>query len=172
MFGLFPICLFFHALSLVGANISPVSAKGAKLYDNAGNQFFIRGVYGEASNSAGLADQNPDSGVAYAPGDDESDPLLDTTRCQTDAALMKKASINTIYVYTIDSTQDHDGCMTAFAGQGIYVWLQLGDFPRATSSVRLPFPSSPVPPRKPPNQTTRPNAPHNGPSPSTPPSPK
>ena len=56
---------------------------------------------------------------------------------------MKTASINTIYVYTIDSTQDHDGCMNAFAEQGIYVWLQLGDFPRATSSVHPPF--SPIP---------------------------
>ena len=58
---------------------------------------------------------------------------------------MKKASINTIYVYTIDSKQDHDGCMSAFADQDIYVWLQLGDFPRATSSVHLPLTlSSPI----------------------------
>jgi hypothetical protein len=49
---------------------------------------------------------------------------------------MKKASINTIYVYTIDSTQDHDGCMKAFADQGIYVWLQLGYFPDYTTWVR------------------------------------
>jgi hypothetical protein len=49
---------------------------------------------------------------------------------------MKKASINTVYVYVVDSQQSHDGCMNAFADQGIYVWLLLGDFPRATGSVR------------------------------------
>jgi hypothetical protein len=49
---------------------------------------------------------------------------------------MKKAGINTLYVYTVNSEQDHDGCMKAFADQGIYVWLQLGDFPRVTEPVR------------------------------------
>ena len=44
MIGFHSIWLLFHTLSLVGASISPISAKGAKLYDNDGNQFFIRGV--------------------------------------------------------------------------------------------------------------------------------
>lgn len=51
---------------------------------------------------------------------------------------MKTASINTIYVYWVDSEQDHDGCMKAFADQGIYVWLQLGSFPRVTSLQTTP----------------------------------
>ncbi|KAG7284796.1 hypothetical protein NEMBOFW57_009409 [Staphylotrichum longicolle] len=94
--------------------LSPISVKGTKLFDDDGNQFFIRGV-------------------AYTFGDDDPDPLLDTKRCQADATLMKTASINTIYVYWVDSEQDHEGCMKAFADQGIYVWLQLGSFPRVTS---------------------------------------
>ena len=48
MFDFFSTCLLLHAFSLVGASISPISAKGAKLYDDDGHQFFIRGVYGEA----------------------------------------------------------------------------------------------------------------------------
>jgi 1,3-beta-glucanosyltransferase GAS1 len=61
---------------------------------------------------------------------------VDATQCQTDAALMKKAGINTIYVYGVITEENHDGCMQAFANQGIYIWLLLGDFPRVSSSVR------------------------------------
>ncbi|KAL2193225.1 Glucanosyltransferase-domain-containing protein [Corynascus similis CBS 632.67] len=73
-------------------------------------------------------------GVSYVPYDGDHDPLLDSEKCKADAALMKDASINTIYVYTTNSGQNHDECMKAFADQGIYVWLQLGDFPRITSA--------------------------------------
>ncbi|KAK4034255.1 Glucanosyltransferase-domain-containing protein [Parachaetomium inaequale] len=75
-------------------------------------------------------------GVSYITPQGDSDPLVDAKQCQTDAALMKKAGINTVYVYTVDSEQDHDGCMNAFADQGIYVWLQLGDFPRVTDPTQ------------------------------------
>jgi hypothetical protein len=61
---------------------------------------------------------------------------VDATQCKTDAELMKKAGINTIYVYQVDPEKGHDACMQAFANQGIYVWLVLGHFPRVTSSVR------------------------------------
>lgn len=66
-------------------------------------------------------------GVSYIAGADSfSDPLTNPTQCQTDAALMKTAGVNTVYVYTVLSDKDHDGCMKTFADQGIYVWLQLG----------------------------------------------
>lgn len=58
---------------------------------------------------------------------------------------MSKAGINTIYVYTADAAEDHDACMRVFADQGIYVWLQLGDFPRVTSEVRRMSPVQSVP---------------------------
>ena len=38
---------------------------------------------------------------------------------------MKDIGINTVRVYTTNSTGDHDGCMQAFASQGIYVWVDL-----------------------------------------------
>lgn len=34
---------------------------------------------------------------------------------------MKDLGTNTVRVYTVDPTADHDGCMQAFASQGIYV---------------------------------------------------
>jgi len=53
------------------------------------------------------------------------DPLLDTDQCQIDAGLMKSLGANTIRVYTVAGSENHDGCMQAFASQGIYVWLDL-----------------------------------------------
>jgi hypothetical protein len=133
------LLLLSLASSLVGA-LSPISVKGTRLYDNDGNQFFIKGTLTFAPRyilcHLSLTWRTRHAGVSYIPRSSGSDPLLDTRQCQIDAAVMRKASINTVYVYVVDSQQSHDGCMKAFADQGIYVWLLLGDFPRATGSVR------------------------------------
>ncbi|RYO79914.1 hypothetical protein DL766_003841 [Monosporascus sp. MC13-8B] len=99
-------CLVFlvPCLTLVEA-ISPISVKGTKLYDDEGNQFFIKGVTYAFSYIV--------------------DPLLDTSQCQIDAGLIKDLGANTIRVYTVDGSQNHDGCMQAFRSQGIYVWVDL-----------------------------------------------
>ncbi|RYP18891.1 hypothetical protein DL765_003679 [Monosporascus sp. GIB2] len=98
------LVVLMPCLTLVEA-ISPISVKGAKLYDEEGNQFFIKGV-------------------AYA-FSYIVDPLLDTSQCQIDAGLIKDLGANTIRVYTVDGSQNHDGCMQAFRSQGIYVWVDL-----------------------------------------------
>ncbi|KAK3299505.1 Glucanosyltransferase-domain-containing protein [Chaetomium fimeti] len=118
MFILLLSCLLLVSYSFVEA-LSPISVKGTKLYDDDGTQFFVKGV-------------------SYIPLNGDFDPLVDVEQCQIDAALMNKAGINTIYVYTVDSTQDHDACMKAFADKGIYIWLQLGDFPRVSSPTEEP----------------------------------
>lgn len=38
---------------------------------------------------------------------------------------MAAIGVNTIRVYTTEPDGDHDGCMQAFASQGIYVWVDL-----------------------------------------------
>lgn len=48
-------------------------------------------------------------GVAYS-FKDMLDPLLDTSKCQLDAGLIKDLGANTIHVYSVDGTQSHDGC--------------------------------------------------------------
>lgn len=45
-----------------------------------------------------------------------------------DAASMADLGANTIRVYHVDSTADHDACMSAFASYGIYLWLDLDTF--------------------------------------------
>lgn len=56
------------------------------------------------------------------------DPLTDTAQCQRDATVMQGLSANTIRVYHVDSSSDHDGCMSAFADVGIYLLLDLDTF--------------------------------------------
>ena len=56
------------------------------------------------------------------------DPLLDTQQCTRDAKQMKDLGANTIRVYHVDPTQDHSGCMSAFADQGIYLFVDLDTF--------------------------------------------
>lgn len=66
-------------------------------------------------------------GVDYQPGGSSqaSDPIADTSGCQRDIAEFKKLGINTIRVYTVDNTANHDACMSALADAGIYLALDV-----------------------------------------------
>jgi len=65
-------------------------------------------------------------GVAYQLTDD--DPLAQTNQCQLDASLMKTLGANSIRVYHVDPSADHDGCMSAFSDAGIYAWIDMDTF--------------------------------------------
>ncbi|ORY68255.1 Glucanosyltransferase-domain-containing protein [Pseudomassariella vexata] len=101
--SLFLLCVVSYRVDA----ISPISVKGTKLYDEDGNQFFVKGIAYSRTNSAIV------------------DVLADTNQCQVDAGLMKNLGVNTIRVYIVDGLESHDGCMQAFESQGIYVWLDL-----------------------------------------------
>ena len=53
------------------------------------------------------------------------DPLANPDQCALDAPLMRTLLVNTIRVYHVDSSKDHDACMKTFAEHGIYVALEL-----------------------------------------------
>ncbi|KAI1502219.1 Glucanosyltransferase-domain-containing protein [Biscogniauxia marginata] len=97
--------------------LSPISAKGTKLYDAEGNQFFIKGVVYQSAR--------------------DNDVLVNTSQCQIDAGLMAAIGVNTIRVYSAASLESHDGCMQAFASQGIYIWL---DIPTTETSINRVIP--------------------------------
>lgn len=67
------------------------------------------------------------------------DPLVDNDQCQIDAGLMRALGVNTIKVYTVDGSRDHDACMQTFASQGIYVWLDLSSPTMSINRVREHF---------------------------------
>ncbi|WPH02465.1 glycoside hydrolase family 72 protein [Acrodontium crateriforme] len=66
-------------------------------------------------------------GVDYQPGgsSDTADPIANVANCKRDVAEFKKLGINTVRVYTIDNTANHDECMSMLADAGIYLALDV-----------------------------------------------
>jgi 1,3-beta-glucanosyltransferase GAS1 len=124
------------AISATNA-IATISTTGNKFFDSDGNQFFIKG---KPSGSRMRTLLISELGVAYQLTD--NDPLIDADQCQRDVSLMKALGANTIRVYHVDSTGDHDGCMSAFSDAGIYLLVDLDTFTTAINPVKLLPPSS------------------------------
>ncbi len=80
-------------------------------------------------------------GVAYQLR--PQDPLIDTEQCQRDASLMKELGVNSIRVYHVDASANHDGCMKAFDDAGIYLLIDLDTFGTYVISVSLASPKCP-----------------------------
>jgi len=102
--------------------ITPVTVKGNAFF--AGNKrFYIRGV-------------------DYQPGgsSDAKDPIADSAGCKRDIEKFKSLGINTIRVYTIDNTANHDDCMNALAAAGIYLALDVNT-PKYSLNRANPAPS-------------------------------
>ena len=49
---------------------------------------------------------------------------------------MKELGANSIRVYHVDASADHDGCMNAFAAAGIYAFIDLDSFKTYIRYVR------------------------------------
>lgn len=71
-------------------------------------------------------------GIAYQPGGSDAfsatsdtDPLSNATSCLRDAALMQELGINTIRVYNVDPTLNHDLCVSIFNAVGIYMFIDV-----------------------------------------------
>lgn len=68
-------------------------------------------------------------GVDYQPGGSSSttDPLANTDICTRDIAEFKTLGVNTIRVYMVDNSQNHDTCMQQLADAGIYLILDVNN---------------------------------------------
>lgn len=68
-------------------------------------------------------------GLDYQPGGSSAneDPLADESTCKRDIEWFKKIGINTIRVYTVDNSKNHDTCMQALADAGIYLALDVNN---------------------------------------------
>nr|POE48800.1 1,3-beta-glucanosyltransferase [Quercus suber] len=111
-------------VSTVVADVDPIIIKGSKFfYKTNGTQFFIRGVaYQQNYNGNGTSTSTSNSTSANV---DYTDPLADETGCKRDIPFLQKLNTNTIRVYALDPTADHDACMTALQDAGIYVVADL-----------------------------------------------
>jgi 1,3-beta-glucanosyltransferase GAS5 len=54
-----------------------------------------------------------------------TDPIADATICKRDVEEFKKLGINTVRIYTVDNSANHDQCMKMLADAGIYLALDV-----------------------------------------------
>ncbi|KAF2702633.1 carbohydrate-binding module family 43 protein [Pleomassaria siparia CBS 279.74] len=98
-------------------DVDPIVISGTKFfYKTNGTQFFLRGV--AYQQGIGPNTTQPSNG-AYI------DPLADSAACKRDIPYLTQLRTNTIRVYAVDPTQNHDDCMNALAAAGIYVVADL-----------------------------------------------
>ncbi|KXG46210.1 Glycoside hydrolase, superfamily [Penicillium griseofulvum] len=89
------------------SDITPITVKGNAFFKG-DERFYMRGV-------------------DYQPGgsSDLSDPIADVEGCKRDIKNFKELGLNTIRVYSVDNSKDHDECMNALAEAGIYLVLDV-----------------------------------------------
>lgn len=95
------------ATSSGSSSLPTISIKGNAFFVG-DNRFYVRGV-----------DYQPGGSSA------QTDPLADYSTCSRDIAVFKQLGINTIRVYTVDNSKNHDQCMNALAAAGIYLALDV-----------------------------------------------
>lgn len=90
------------------SNTPPITVKGNAFFRPDGTRFYIRGV-------------------DYQPGgaSDPIDPLADADNCQRDIKQFQALGLNTIRIYTVDNTANHDQCMQMLSDAGIYLALDV-----------------------------------------------
>ncbi|KAL7272053.1 Glycolipid anchored surface protein 4 precursor [Rhizina undulata] len=103
------------ALSVFGSLVTAIDTIEIKdrhfVNSKTGDPFFIKGV-----------DYQPGGAADVSTG---TDPLSDADTCARDIFLFQKLGINTIRVYSVDPTLDHNACMTMLAAAGIYLVLDV-----------------------------------------------
>ncbi|KYK60466.1 glycolipid-anchored surface protein 5 [Drechmeria coniospora] len=89
------------------ATLTAVTAKGNAFW--VGNErFYLRGI-----------DYQPGGSSA------DKDPLGDPDVCERDIKQFKDLGVNTIRVYSVDNSKNHDKCMQALSDAGIYLVLDV-----------------------------------------------
>lgn len=89
------------------SSLTAITVKGNAFFQG-NNRFYIRGVDYQPGGSSKLID-----------------PLADSTTCTRDIAKFTKLGLNTVRVYTVDNTANHDACMSALAAAGMYLVLDV-----------------------------------------------
>ncbi|KAK2875039.1 hypothetical protein FQN49_001837 [Arthroderma sp. PD_2] len=100
-------------LSTVAA-VTPVEVKGSQFVNSKTNtRFQMVGVDYQPGGSSGY---KPETG---------KDPLSSADDCLRDAILLQRLGVNTIRIYNVDPSLNHDECVSIFNAAGIYLLLDV-----------------------------------------------
>ncbi|KAI0320437.1 carbohydrate-binding module family 43 protein/Glycoside hydrolase family 72 protein [Amylostereum chailletii] len=115
----FTACLAVAAgLSSTVNAIGKVTRTGRYLYNADGSRFYVKGV---AYQPQGVTDANN----PFQEPTDFIDPLADAAGCSRDLPFLQQLGVNAVRVYSVNSSLNHDSCMQAFSGAGIYTIIDL-----------------------------------------------
>ncbi|MCJ1414056.1 hypothetical protein MMC32_000381 [Xylographa parallela] len=125
----FTLVLFALWTSIAFA-VQPIKVQGSEFVNSVTNQRFQ--VIGVAYQPGGSAGYMPQTGV---------DPLSNGTTCLRDAALMQQLGLNTIRVYNLSPSINHDMCVSIFNDVGIYMFIDVNS-PLPNESLNAGDPGS------------------------------
>ncbi|OCF34149.1 1,3-beta-glucanosyltransferase [Kwoniella heveanensis BCC8398] len=123
----------FPSLALLGVSLFSLTANalpkitrtGKYLYDESGSRFYIKGVaYQPQGELAESSDANTANGGFPEPSSFH-DPLSSPQNCTRDLPYLKQLGVNSIRVYSVNSSLNHDECMKTFSDAGIYLLLDV-----------------------------------------------
>lgn len=107
----------FSSLIISSTALDPIVIKNNTFFvGDSDERFYIRGVDYQPGGSSNL-----------------TDPLADTNICERDIPYFTELGINTIRIYSLDNTLNHDECMKKLEDAGIYVILDVNT-PKAAIS--------------------------------------
>ncbi|KAH9964549.1 glycoside hydrolase family 72 protein [Russula dissimulans] len=99
--------------------IGQITRTGRYLFAADGTRWFIKGVAYQPQGVSSVGNGPFSEAITFI------DPLANATACARDLPYLTALGVNTIRVYSVDATQNHDSCMTALSGAGIYVIIDL-----------------------------------------------
>lgn len=107
----------FCSIALAGDSPTPeVEVVGNKFFfKNNGSQFLMRGI----AYQQNVANQTDTTSF--------EDPLADADACKRDVEYLQKLNTNTLRIYAVNTTKNHDECMKTFADAGIYIIADLSE---------------------------------------------
>jgi len=109
------------ATSLLTVQAIPkVTRTGRYMYSEDGNRFYIKGIAYQEQGDVEVSPDNP-----FGEPSTFIDPLAIPDACNRDLPFLQDLGVNTIRVYSVDSTLNHDDCMKAFSDAGIYTIIDL-----------------------------------------------
>ncbi|KAF2816226.1 uncharacterized protein BDZ99DRAFT_131475 [Mytilinidion resinicola] len=123
------VVVLFVSLASIAYAVHTVEIQGQDFVDSKTSKRLM--IIGVDYQPGGQAGYKPQSG---------QDPLTNGTVCLRDAALLQRLGVNTIRVYNIDPSANHDDCASIFNAVGIYMILDVNS-PLAGESLDRSDPS-------------------------------